>query len=163
MRAVTTEVYLLLGTNLGNKAENLDKAIQLIKERVGTVKAISGIYETQAWGKEDQPDFYNQAVLVGTKLSPAETLQQILNIEKELGRVRKEKWGERSIDIDIIFYGDQIINEIDLKIPHPEMQKRKFVLMPLNEIAENFVHPVLNSNICTILAQSTDSLEVKKK
>ncbi|NII81951.1 MULTISPECIES: 2-amino-4-hydroxy-6-hydroxymethyldihydropteridine diphosphokinase [unclassified Pedobacter] len=155
--------YLLLGGNLGNREANLKKAIELLNNKIGKVIAISSLYETAAWGKTDQPAFLNQAVALQTNLSALEVLNLALSIEQELGRVRKDKWGERLIDIDLILFGDQIINIPDkLQVPHPYMQNRKFVMEPLAEIAPEVLHPVLGQTILSICRNIDDPLEVKK-
>lgn len=140
-------VYLLLGSNLGNSKEILDKAIELLTEKIGVIISQSKDYETKPWGVTDQPDFLNLAIAIHTKLKPLEILEQTQSIENQLGRVRKEKWGARLIDIDIMFYGDEIIDEPNLKVPHPLIQERDFALIPLSEIAPNFVHPVLGKTV----------------
>ena len=140
-------VYLLLGSNLGNRKEILEKAIELIAQKVGIIISQSKDYETKPWGVTDQPDFLNLAIAVYTSQSPWEVLERTQSIENQLGRVRKEKWGARLIDIDILFYGDEIINESNLKVPHPLMQERDFALTPLAEIAPNFVHPVFGKTV----------------
>lgn len=155
--------YLLLGTNLGNREGMLNAAIALIRDDVGEVKRISATYETAAWGKTDQPDFLNIALMVATSMTAKNLLNQVLSIEEQLGRVRKEKWGARLIDIDIIFYGDEVIEENDLKIPHPEMHNRKFVLKPLAEIAAEHKHPILKKSVAEILLHLSDPLLVVKK
>lgn len=155
--------YLLLGGNLGDREANLKKAIDLLNDKIGKVIAISSLYETAAWGKTDQPAFLNQAVGVETNLSAIAVLDLALSIEQELGRVRKDKWGERLIDIDLILFGDQIIDIPDkLQVPHPHMQNRKFVMEPLAEIAPEVVHPVLGETILSICRNIDDPLEVKK-
>jgi 2-amino-4-hydroxy-6-hydroxymethyldihydropteridine diphosphokinase len=155
--------YLLLGGNLGNREANLKKAIELLNDKIGEVIASSSLYETAAWGKTDQPAFLNQAIALQTNLSALEVLDLALGIEQELGRVRKDKWGERLIDIDLILFGDQIINIPDkLQVPHPHMQSRKFVMEPLAEIAPEVVHPVLGETILSISRNIDDPLEVKK-
>ncbi len=155
--------YLLLGGNLGDRVANLKKAIELLNDRVGGVLSVSSLYETAAWGKTDQPAFLNQAVALQTRLSALEVLDLALNIEQELGRVRKDKWGERLIDIDLILFGNQVINIPDkLQVPHPHMQHRKFVMEPLAEIAPGVLHPVLGETMLSICQNISDPLEVKK-
>ncbi|SFA45990.1 2-amino-4-hydroxy-6-hydroxymethyldihydropteridinediphosphokinase [Pedobacter suwonensis] len=155
--------YLLLGGNLGDRVANLKKAIELLNDKVGGVLSVSSLYETAAWGKTDQPAFLNQAVALQTRLSALEVLDFALNIEQELGRVRKDKWGERLIDIDLILFGNQVINIPDkLQVPHPHMQHRKFVMEPLAEIAPDVLHPVLGETMLSICRNISDPLEVKK-
>ena len=140
-------VYLLLGSNLGNRKEILDKAIKLLNQKVGIIISQSKDYETAPWGVTDQPDFLNLVVSIQTRLKPLQILEITQSIENQLGRIRKEKWGARLIDIDILFYGNEIIDEPNLKIPHPLLQERDFALSPLEEIAPDFVHPVLGKTI----------------
>lgn len=157
------EAYLLLGTNLGDRLENLKVAVSHVERAIGAVFAKSSVYETEAWGKTDQPGFLNQAIAVKSELPPMELLQSLLDIEQKMGRVRLERWGERLIDIDLIFYGDLVVSEGEvLQVPHPEMHHRRFVLEPLNEIAENFIHPVFKQKVSSILANLTDKLTVQK-
>lgn len=144
-------VYLLLGSNLGNRKEILDKAIEMLSQKIGVIISQSKDYETKPWGVTDQPDFLNLAISVYTTLKPLEILEQTQAIENQLGRVRKEKWGARLIDIDMMFYGNEIIDEPNLKVPHPLMQERDFALIPLAEIAPDFVHPVLRKTVLEIL------------
>ena len=120
------------------------------------------MYITQAWGKTDQPDFLNQVLQVATPFTPLMVFQKLQQIEKQLGRVRYEKWGPRSIDIDILFYGSHIIQNQDLQIPHPELQNRNFVLKPLLDIAPMWTHPVLKKEIRILWKQRTDRLTVKQ-
>ncbi len=157
------KAYLLLGSNLGDRALLLGEATQLISKKVGDVFAKSTIYETAAWGKTDQPSFLNLAIGVTTALSPLQLLNTVLEIENMLGRKRLEKWGARLIDIDIVLYADEIISQgYDLRIPHPEMQHRKFVLQPLAEIAPLAKHPVFKKTITEMLEDLTDFLTVEK-
>ncbi len=163
MELDSEKVYLLLGSNLGDRKDLLNEGLKQIELRIGRVFSTSSFYETAAWGKEDQPSFLNVAIGVETKLSPIDVLETALAIESELGRVRLEKWGERLIDIDLIFYGNKVIDIGDrLQIPHPQMQYRKFVLEPLAEIASDYVHPVLQLKVSEILSRLNDNLSVSK-
>lgn len=156
-------VYLLLGSNLGDREGLIHRAISRIGDEIGTVVSVSSLYETAAWGNEDQPSFLNVAVGVETSMTGHQVLERILEIEEELGRIRQEKWGARLIDIDIVLYGQEVIDDGDrLQVPHPRMQDRKFVLEPLAEIAGGIEHPLLQQNISTILALLKDNLEVFK-
>jgi 2-amino-4-hydroxy-6-hydroxymethyldihydropteridine diphosphokinase len=159
----TKTVYLLLGSNLGDRRAVLDLALKQIGKMIGEIADISSLYETAAWGIEDQPAFYNLAAAVKTSLNPHEVLERTLAIEEALGRVRAEKWGARVIDIDIILYGTEIINDAErLQVPHPRMQDRKFVLVPLAEIAPEVKHPLLLQDISSLLSILKDNLVVSK-
>lgn len=155
-------VFLLLGSNLGNRHEYLKKAIESIAEQVGTVIKESSVYETEAWGKEGEPDYLNQVIAVQTELWPRELLNQLLGIEKQMGRERKELWASRTIDIDLLFYGNEVMDEEGLVIPHPRLHLRKFTLAPLAEIAPNLIHPILKKSIAQLKNELKDSLIVKK-
>lgn len=157
-----TDVYLLLGSNLGNRRLFLEKAIALISSDIASIVTSSAVYETQSWGKTDAPDYLNQVVYLQTSLPARAVLEKILAIELFLGRRREEKWGSRTIDIDILFYGDAIVNENGLYIPHPELHNRRFTLEPLSEIAPNLEHPVLKKNILQLKNELRDNLVVKK-
>ncbi|ANQ48489.1 2-amino-4-hydroxy-6-hydroxymethyldihydropteridine diphosphokinase [Flammeovirga sp. MY04] len=157
-----SSIILLLGANLGNKLDTLSNAVNFIQDEIGDVKLVSHIYETAAWGKEDQPSYYNQTLCVESDISPEELILITQKIENKLGRVRKEKWGARIIDIDILFYNDIIIDQPNLKVPHPFIQERRFTLEPLTEIIPEFIHPVLNLSISQLLLQCNDPLPVKK-
>ena len=133
------EVYISLGSNMGNKKENLEKAIKESK-----------IIETEPFGYKEQDDFLNSCIGVKTLLAPREILKELLSIEQKMGRERKIKWGPRIIDLDIIFYGKEVIEEEDLIVPHPYMEYREFVLKPLEEIIPNFVHPLLLKRVSTL-------------
>lgn len=154
--------YLLTGGNLGNREENLARARQLIIEQCGTIVAASSLYETAAWGNADQPAFLNQALAVNTLLNAKQLIRRILKIEKQLGRIREEKYGPRIIDIDILLFNNEKHNYHFLKIPHPEMQNRRFALLPLAEIIPEILHPVLNKTILQLLTDCPDELSVTK-
>lgn len=155
--------FLSLGTNMGNKTNNLQNALALIRERIGRVVQVSSVYETAPWGVTNQPGFYNIAISVATSLSAQKLLITALDIEKQMGRVREKKMGQRIIDIDLLLFEDEIINEPLLQVPHPYLHQRNFVLIPLNEIAPDKIHPVLNKSIKELLAASEDTLAVHKK
>jgi len=156
-------VYLLLGSNLGDREKIMHQALKQLAEKVGEPVLLSSLYETAAWGKTDQPAFLNCAVKIQTVLSPLSLLESVLSIETALGRTRHEKWGARIIDIDIIFYGEAVIDIPGrLQIPHPQMQHRKFVLQPLAEIEPCFMHPVLHKSIQELLDTLSDELPVIK-
>ncbi|MCP4520427.1 MAG: 2-amino-4-hydroxy-6-hydroxymethyldihydropteridine diphosphokinase [Cytophagales bacterium] len=152
--------HILLGGNLGNRIQTLTQATEQISKRVGSILQKSSIYETKAWGVENQPDFLNQVIVVDSSLSPQETLKENLQIEKELGRTRHQKWHERTIDIDILYAEGLVIDEENLKIPHPFIQERKFTLVPLEEISADFVHPVLQKTQKHLNKLCKDSLPV---
>jgi 2-amino-4-hydroxy-6-hydroxymethyldihydropteridine diphosphokinase len=155
-------VYLSLGSNLGNRMKYLNDAMGLIEKEIGVIVKKSSVYETEPWGIKDQSMFLNMAVCVNTDLLPEKLLETILRIEHKLGRIRIEKWYERIIDIDILFYNDFVINQSDLMIPHPYLQERKFVLEPLNEIEADFNHPVLQITIKKLLLNCSDKTNVKR-
>ncbi|MGZ5253097.1 MAG: 2-amino-4-hydroxy-6-hydroxymethyldihydropteridine diphosphokinase [Flavitalea sp.] len=154
------KVYLLTGGNVGDSLKTLQKANALIQQRVGSIIKSSSIYKTAAWGKTDQDDFLNQVLLVETGLDPYDLMDALLDIEMLLGRKRLEKFGPRIIDLDILFYEDIILKTDRLTIPHPQIQFRRFVLEPLNEIVPELVHPILKKNINRLLMECTDLLKV---
>jgi len=154
--------YLLTGGNTGDRQEFLAGALKALEAECGQIIAVSALYETEAWGLSDQPAFLNQAIELQTKLSPQALLERVLNIEIELGRVRDQKYGPRTIDIDILFYGQEIVTEPGLIIPHPHLPDRRFALECLNDIASSFVHPLLHKSVKTLLEECTDSLTVHK-
>ncbi len=154
------KTYLLLGANLGDRAVTFHQAISLIAERIGPVIQQSGLYETAPWGVTAQPAFLNQVLAIETRLEPEAVLTQTQAIEQELGRVRLEKWGARLIDIDLLYF-DQLVLQTDrLTIPHPYLHQRRFTLVPLVEIASDFVHPVLTKTNAMLLAECEDEGEV---
>lgn len=149
-------VFLLLGSNLGERLQILQSAAGLIEERVGTIRAASSIYETAPWGVLDQPVFLNQVLEVQTELMPEEVLRIILEIEHELGRIRYERWGARVIDIDMLYFNDLIRDSARLTLPHPRLHERRFTLVPLTEIAPDFLHPLLQKTSRELLDDCTD-------
>jgi 2-amino-4-hydroxy-6-hydroxymethyldihydropteridine diphosphokinase len=155
-------VYLLIGGNTGDRPQYLQSAVEAIEKQCGKIKKKSSIYETAAWGNENQNSFLNLALEVSTELSPYELLDCILQIEENMGRIRKEKYGPRIIDIDILLFNDEIIDTRNLKIPHPELPNRRFALQCLSEIAPDKKHPVLHKTIAQILKECTDPLRVDK-
>lgn len=156
------EVYLLTGGNIGDRQRYLLQARSDIEKRCGDIIRESSLYETAAWGNEQQEAFLNQVLEVQTKQTPDEVLKTILQIEEHLGRKRDLKYGPRTIDIDILFFNNEVINQPGLVIPHAEIQHRRFVLVPLNEISSNKIHPLLKKTIAQLLAECPDPLAVNK-
>ena len=156
------KAYLLIGGNIGDRLVALSKARAAIEENCGKIIKESSVYETAAWGNEDQAAFLNQAVEIETDHAPEELLKNILQSEEALGRKRELQYGPRIIDIDILFFNDDVIQHDGLKIPHPRMQYRRFVLVPLNEIAPELIHPVLQKSVNALLQECTDPLAVNK-
>jgi 2-amino-4-hydroxy-6-hydroxymethyldihydropteridine diphosphokinase len=156
-------VFLGIGTNLGNRKNNLEHAVARIKEYIGAVLNSSSVYETEPWGFQADDKFLNMVVKVDTELTPSGLLGRILMIESLLGRQRgSERYSSRVIDIDILFYEDMIVDEESLKIPHPLLARRRFVLVPLCELASDMVHPVLKKSITDLLELCDDKSEVKR-
>ncbi len=156
------KVYLLLGSNEGERTVWIRKALAILSESSGTISESSAMYETAAWGKSDQPDFLNMVVLLETTKSATAILHDIHEIESTLGRQRTIQWGQRTLDIDILFYNNDIINMPDLVIPHPYLHQRRFTLVPLVDIAPDYMHPVLGKAISQLLTDCPDKLEVRK-
>lgn len=159
---MATNIYLSLGGNLGNTLEIFKNVYPILEKKIGPILQFSSIYQTKAWGNTNQADFLNQVLELMTELTPQELIAELLAIESELGRVRKQQWEARIIDLDILFYGDQIVQESNLQIPHPFLPQRKFVLIPLAEIASAFIHPALKKNMSTLESECPDSSEVTK-
>lgn len=155
-------VFLLLGTNEGNRVHWLQTAIELLFQKVGKIIACSSVYETAAWGLQEQNSFYNLVVQMQTNLNAKTLLQQIQNIEQECGRQRVIKWGSRTLDIDILYFNNEIIDQLNLKVPHPFMTERRFTMVPLTEIAPLYEHPFFHKTNNHLLDECSDKLPVEK-
>lgn len=153
--------YIAMGSNLGEKKKNLLEALSNMENRGLNVLAVSSFIETEPYGVTDQPLFINAVVKIATELSAHDLLRALLDIEQKMGRVRKRHWGERNIDLDLLFYDNLVIKEHDLVLPHPDMQNRLFVLAPLAEIAGEVVHPVFNVTVSDMLNKLTSGDEDK--
>ncbi|RTQ45404.1 2-amino-4-hydroxy-6-hydroxymethyldihydropteridine diphosphokinase [Hymenobacter gummosus] len=153
--------YLLLGSNLGDRVVTLHRALLALAEKAGRIVAVSGVYETAAWGKEDQDSFLNQALQLSTDLAPEQLLDACQQVETALGRERLEPWGPRTLDVDILLYDDQIINTERLHVPHPRLPERRFALVPLADIAPALLHPQLRRPVAELLADCPDQLPVE--
>ncbi len=156
------EVFLLLGANLGEREFSLMNAYKAVEKTIGEIIDVSALYETEAWGNIHQPSFLNQVIKVTSTLPAELLLEELLRIEQKAGRIRTLKNDARIIDIDILFFNNEVYNLPHLKIPHPEIQNRNFVLEPLNEIAPTFIHPVLLKPISTLLKECKDMLKAEK-
>lgn len=154
------KVILHLGSNIGDRVSLLNQGLELIEKEIGAINARSAFYETEPWGVKDQQDFLNLAIEVNTSMSPLQLLSIAKGIEKKVGREKKEHWGPRNLDIDIIFFGQKCFEEDHLVIPHKEVQNRNFVLIPVMEIAGDWIHPQLNKTVEELYMKSTDSCEV---
>jgi len=153
-------IYIIIGGNLGDRLALIEDCKHKIEKEIGIISRSSSIYESASWGETDNPNYLNQVLYIESNFSAKEVLEKALEIEKELGRTRDKKWESRLIDIDILFFNDEIIDEKDLKIPHPHLQNRKFVLVPLNEIASEFIHPVFKKSVSYLLSICQDKLKV---
>ncbi len=153
-------VYIGLGSNLGNRLEQLNQAREQIGTRIGSLVQKSSIYESEPWGEADQPWFYNQVVAIQTDLSPHAVLESLLSIEHDMGRIREERFGPRTIDLDVLIFGQQIISDSILKIPHPRMTVRNFVLIPLMEITTDLLLPNTEMTIEELYLANQEELAV---
>ena len=154
-------VFISLGGNLGNTLEIFKNSYLEIEKKIGRISAFSKIYQTAAWGKTDQADFLNQVISLETDLGPEKIMSELLEIELFFGRRRDVIWGPRILDLDILFLGNQIVSSENLAIPHPQIANRRFVLMPLVEIAPHFLHPELQQTMLELLEQTTDQQSVQ--
>ncbi len=155
-------IFLQLGSNMGDRNAYLQKARKLITEKIGMIKKRSRIYESVSWGIENQNNYLNQVLELKSKFTADEVLQKILDIENKIGRIRNEKWGERIIDIDILFYNDLIIEKEELCIPHIHLHNRKFVLTPLHEISPDYVHPKYRKKVSELMQECKDTEKVEE-
>ena len=155
-------IRVTIGGNVGDRSLNLSRAASAIEKNCGRVVKASSLYQTAPWGKEDQAPFLNQALLITTDLEADDLMSVILQTEQELGRKRIERYGPRLIDIDILFFNNDVIERPGLHIPHPRMSERRFVLAPLQEIASQKIHPVFGKTIAELLANCRDPLSVNK-
>ncbi|MBI3586532.1 MAG: 2-amino-4-hydroxy-6-hydroxymethyldihydropteridine diphosphokinase [Ignavibacteriales bacterium] len=156
-------VFICLGSNIGDRLQYLRSALLLVEKMPGTaVKKASAVYETEPVGKKDQAYFLNAVIEIETTLSALAVAEKFKEIEKQLGRTTSQRWGPREIDIDLLFVGERIIQEKDLIVPHPEMYNRKFVLIPMNEIAGDFIDPVRKLSMSDLLTRCSDTSEVKQ-
>jgi 2-amino-4-hydroxy-6-hydroxymethyldihydropteridine diphosphokinase len=158
-----SKVFVGVGSNLGDREFLIRKAVESMRDLPRTlVVRVSSLYDTDPVGEVDQPAFLNAVVWLETTLEPRELLWQMLLIEKRMGRVRSQRWGPRPIDLDLLFYGEETVDEPDLKIPHPEAERRAFVLMPLLELDPEFVHPTTGEAIKKILKHLPPNPPVRK-
>jgi 2-amino-4-hydroxy-6-hydroxymethyldihydropteridine diphosphokinase len=154
--------YLLLGSNLGDRAVILHDAIAQLHTMAGPVVALSGLYETAAWGLEEQPAFLNQAVQLCTTLAPEQLLAACQATEQQAGRERLIRWGARTLDVDMLLYDSLVLDTPHLQLPHPRLPERRFALVPLADIAAREVHPTLHQTVAALLQACPDPLPVRR-
>ena len=154
--------YISLGGNIGNTLNIFQNALLAIEKKLGKIIQKSSIYQTAAWGKEDQNDFLNQVILIETSFDAKKLLDSLLTIELLFERKRIERWGPRTLDLDLLSFDNQIENSESLVLPHPRIQERKFILVPLNELNPNWIHPILQKSASELVNACTDQLKVKK-
>ena len=159
---IMNNVYLLLGSNIGDSKAHLSTAKINIENKLGQIVKSSSIYKTEAWGNKNQPAFLNQVIIIETLLDPEQTIEGIFAIEEKMGRKRTVKNAPRIIDIDILFFNSEVIKTGNLTVPHPEIQNRRFVLFPMTELSPDFTHPVMHKKMHCLLEDCTDKLNVQK-
>jgi len=162
LKKIMNQVVLLLGSNVGDRLVNLSVAMSEISRELGGITLQSDIYETAPWGNTKQSSFLNQVLVITSRLQSAELMEKIIQIEASMGRMRIQKWEPRIIDIDILFFNDEIISSENLTVPHPDLHLRKFALIPLAEILPHYIHPVLGKAVSVLLENVNDPLEVTK-
>ena len=147
---------------MGEREEYLQNASELLATEIGVIQKESKIYESVPWGVENQSNYLNQVLEIRSELSAEEVLERVLQIEDKIGRIRNEKWGERIIDIDVLLFNDSIVEKDGICIPHIHLHNRKFVLIPLNEVAPSFIHPKYNKTIAELLSECKDIESVEE-
>ena len=152
--------YLIIGGNMGDRMRQIIECRELIAHEIGAITKSSGVYETASWGNTDQPAYLNQVLWVQTSMDAVQLLKRCLKIERKMGRERNQKWESRLIDIDILLFNQDVVNEENLTIPHPYLEKRRFVLSPLCDIAPKLIHPILLKSIAQLLEECEDTLQV---
>lgn len=158
-----TKAYLGLGSNIGERIGYIEDALSEIKNIKNTnVVKVSSVYETEPWGNVDQDDYLNSVIEIDTGLDAQNLLNELKLIEKKIGRTENQRWAQREIDIDLLFYGNEILESEFMTVPHPQIEKRKFVLVPMSELNADFIHPVFKKTISQLLSETKDELNVTK-
>ena len=157
------QVFISLGSNLGDRLQYIQRAVEAIQKVASmSIRAVSSVYETEPVGKKNQPEFLNAAAELDTTIDARQLFRALKSIEQSLGRKNTERWGPREIDLDLLYYDAEVLADVELTVPHPEIHKRRFVLVPLVEIAGEFTDPAANKSITQILDRCTDTSIVKK-